>query len=149
MIGNKKGRAMTRSEIMRRVRRKDTPQELVVRRMLYSMGYRYRVHVKGLPGSPDIAMRSKRKAIFVHGCFWHRHDCYLATTPKTSQDFWLPKFEKNVERDRRKEKELKALGWQVMTVWQCELENPGSLRRRISAFMRKPSSKILVKKDDA
>jgi DNA mismatch endonuclease (patch repair protein) len=141
-IGKKKPReAMTRSEIMRRVQRKNTPQEMIVRRLLYSMGYRYRIHVKGLPGTPDIAFRSSRKAIFVHGCFWHRHNCYLATTPKTSQEFWLPKFQKNVERDRRKEKELTDLGWQVMTIWQCELENHDKLRRHLKAFMRKPSPK--------
>lgn len=131
---------MTRSEIMRRVRRKDTPQELIVRRLLHSMGYRYRLHVKGLPGTPDIAVRSSRKAIFVHGCFWHRHDCYLSTTPKTSQNFWLPKFEQNVERDKRKERELKRLGWQVLTVWQCELTDLKALRKRLKKFMDRKSS---------
>ena len=137
----KKGEApMTRRQIMQRVKRKNTPQELAVRRLLYSLGYRYRVNVKGLPGSPDIAIRSKKKAIFVHGCFWHRHNCYLATTPKTSTDFWLPKFEKNVERDRRKELALRELGWKVVTVWQCELDNPTKLRRRLKSFMRKHSS---------
>lgn len=133
---------LTRREIMQRVKRKDTPQELIVRRMLYGMGYRYRVNVKGLPGSPDIVFKSSKKAIFVHGCFWHRHGCYLATTPKTGQDFWLPKFTRNVERDRRNEQALKDLGWAVLTVWQCELENTALLRKRLRAFMRKPSSKM-------
>jgi DNA mismatch endonuclease (patch repair protein) len=132
---------MTRSEIMRRVRRKDTPQELEVRRMLYGMGYRYRINVKGLPGTPDIAIRSRRKAIFVHGCFWHRHNCYLATTPKTSVEFWQTKFEQNVERDKRNERMLKTLGWTVMTVWQCQLEKPDLLKKRLKRFMDgKPSS---------
>lgn len=136
MTKRRKGTPLSRSQIMQRVGQKNTPQEMTVRRLLFSMGYRYRVNVKGLPGTPDIAIKSKRKAIFVHGCFWHRHTCYLATTPKSSSDFWSKKFEQNVVRDSKKERALSDMGWDVMTVWQCELEDKEGLKKRLERFMR-------------
>lgn len=110
-----------RSELMRKVRRKNTGIEVSVRRLIHSMGYRYRLHVPGLPGTPDIAFPGKKKAIFVHGCYWHHHEgCILATTPKTNVEFWQNKFRDNTARDERKIRDLEALGWKVLVVWQCE-----------------------------
>lgn len=123
-----------RSASMRRVRQRDTPAEMAVRRALHSLGARFRVNVRGLPGSPDIANRSRKKAVFVHGCFWHRHPgCRRATTPRKNEDFWIAKFEANVDRDRRKASELRDLGYDVLTVWECEAESE-SLFERLQAF---------------
>lgn len=122
---------------MRRVRRKHTGPEMLVRRALWQRNLRYRLHADELPGSPDIVFRASRVAVFVHGCFWHRHDgCRLATSPKTNTDFWLIKFAANVERDRRKVRELEAMGWEVFVVWQCEAENDDVLERRVDAVER-------------
>lgn len=112
-----------RSEIMRKVGRKDTGPELLVRKELHKRGFRFRVNVKRLPGSPDIVLAKYKAVVFVHGCFWHRHEaCGLASTPKSNMDFWNTKFLNNVERDQRKRKELENLGWKVLYVWQCELK---------------------------
>lgn len=106
---------------MAKVGPRDTKPEIVVRRVLYSLGRRFRLHRKDLPGTPDIVLPSSRKAIFVHGCFWHRHEgCRKATMPKTRAVFWQDKFARNIERDRRKEAELRNAGWDVLTVWECE-----------------------------
>jgi len=110
-----------RSRLMSRVKGKDTKPEKVVRSVLHSLGYRFRLYRKNLPGSPDIVLPKYRTAIFVHGCFWHRHPgCPKATTPKSNLEYWHRKFAENVERDRRKERELARLGWRVMIIWQCE-----------------------------
>ena len=110
-----------RSRLMSRVKGKDTKPEKVVRSALHSLGYRFRLYRKNLPGSPDIVLPKYRTAIFVHGCFWHRHPgCPKATTPKSNLEYWHRKFAENVERDRRKERELARLGWRVMIIWQCE-----------------------------
>ena len=113
-----------RSWNMSRIRGKDTGPEMRLRKLLHRAGYRFRLHARNLPGKPDIVLPKYRSAIFVHGCFWHRHEgCALATVPKTRADFWAAKFEATIERDRRKTQQLKALGWRVITVWQCELES--------------------------
>lgn len=115
---------LSRSAIMRRVGRANTKPELIVRSLLHSVGLRFRLHRKSLPGSPDIVLSKHRTAIFVHGCFWHRHPgCKYATTPKTRQEFWIPKFEGNVARDARKEAQLQELGWRVLIVWECETKD--------------------------
>lgn len=125
-----------RSEIMARVRARDTKPEMLVRRMVYAMGYRYRLHAKELPGKPDLAFRSRLKAIFVHGCFWHRHPgCVLARIPKSRQDFWIPKLEANRQRDIRNEQELTKRGWNVLTIWECELGDMPGLESRIRKFL--------------
>lgn len=99
------------------------------------MGYRYRLHVKDLPGCPDLVFKARRMVIFVHGCFWHSHDhCKLARKPKSRLDFWLPKLRANKERDARKLEELVSLGWQSLVIWECELTDPG-LRSRIKGFL--------------
>lgn len=125
-----------RSEIMARVRAKDTGPEMLVRRLVYSMGYRYRLHDRSLPGTPDIVLRRARKVIFVHGCFWHRHArCALARLPKSRVKFWRPKLDSNRVRDRRNVARLRRAGWRVMVVWECELAKLASLTRRLGRFL--------------
>ena len=127
-----------RSEIMRAVRPKDTRPELAVRCIVSRLGYRFRLHPKALPGKPDLAFPSRRKAIFVHGCFWHGHArCPKARLPKSRVDYWADKLERNKERDRRKARELKSKGWSILVVWQCQLARPERVERRIDDFLRK------------
>ena len=127
-----------RSENMSRIRNADTGPEMAVRRLVYSMGYRYRLHRRDLPGCPDLAFPAMRKAIFVHGCFWHRHQgCKYAYTPKSRVDFWISKLEGNRARDRKNLAELEQLGWKVLTVWECEIVDLDLLRDRISGFLLK------------
>ena len=129
----------TRSHIMRSVGQKRTKPEMAVRRMLHALGYRFRVNMRGLPGSPDIAFTKRRKVIFVHGCFWHRHpECRYATEPKTRVPFWKAKFAANVARDHRKEAELLELGWEVKTIWECETRQPDTLRELLEQFLGPP-----------
>lgn len=112
-----------RSERMSRIRAKDSQPEMIVRRLVHGMGYRYRLHRRGLPGTPDLVFGPKRKVIFVHGCFWHRHpdpSCRLVRMPKSRQEFWGPKLEGNRARDQRNVAALEAKGWQSLVVWECE-----------------------------
>jgi DNA mismatch endonuclease, patch repair protein len=126
----------TRSRIMSRVRGKDTRPEMVVRRLVFAAGYRYRLHGPNLPGRPDLVFPGRHKVIFVHGCFWHRHEgCALARLPKSRLDFWLPKLEANSRRDERDRSALLARGWDVLIVWECELTNAEALRDRIRTFL--------------
>ena len=112
-----------RSWNMSRIRGKDTKPEIVLRSLMHRAGFRYRLHDKRLPGKPDLVLPKYRTAIFVNGCYWHRHEgCPKATTPKTNAAFWTKKFEDTVERDARKESELIECGWRVITVWECMLE---------------------------
>ena len=113
-----------RSWNMSRIRGKDTKPEVLLRSLLHRAGYRFRLHGPDLPGKPDIVLRKYKTVIFVHGCFWHRHEgCPGATTPKTRTEFWNAKFRGTVERDRRKKAELERIGWKVLTVWECELKS--------------------------
>jgi len=130
--------SVARAERMSRVRGRDTGPEMVVRRMLHGMGHRYRLHAKDLPGRPDIVFRGRRLAIFVHGCFWHRHPeptCKLARLPKSRLDFWLPKLEGNRARDAANVEKLDATGWRVLIVWECELGNKEQLRNTLRRFI--------------
>lgn len=121
---------------MARIGPRDTKPEKLVRRLLHAMGRRFRLHRRDLPGTPDIVLPATRKAIFVHGCFWHRHEgCRKATTPKTRTDFWLDKFAANVERDARKELQLRAAGWDVITVWECETRDLATLEIRLRDWL--------------
>lgn len=121
---------------MSRVRCKGTKVEMRVRRLVHSMGYRYRLHARQLPGHPDMVFAGRKKAIFVHGCFWHRHpDCALARLPKSRLDFWLPKLQGNRLRDLAEQEKLSALGWRVMVVWECQLKDMDDLAKRIIAFL--------------
>ncbi len=119
---------------MSRVRQRDTAAELAVRSALHRMGYRFRLQRRDLPGTPDVVLPRHRVAIFVHGCFWHRHaGCPRASTPKTNVDFWLAKFAANVERDARQQAEISALGWRVVVVWECEARRPERLRELLGS----------------
>ncbi len=125
-----------RSLIMAAVHSKDTRPEMAVRKIVHRLGYRYRLHVRALPGCPDLVFPSRRKVVFVHGCFWHRHPrCRYATAPKTREKFWQAKFGSNVARDLRTKRELARMGWAVMTVWQCELKKPDKLTERLNDFL--------------
>lgn len=119
---------MTRSRMMAGIGRADTAPEMSVRRYLHACGLRFRLHDKRLPGRPDIVFASRRVAVFVHGCFWHRHaGCRFATTPGSNEAFWSRKFDANVRRDAAKSAELEAVGWTVLVVWECEAQNLGKL----------------------
>ncbi|KAB0498960.1 very short patch repair endonuclease [Pseudomonas vancouverensis] len=119
---------VTRSRMMSSIRGKNTQPELRVRRFLHAHGYRFRLHRKDLPGNPDIVLPKLMTCIFVHGCFWHRHPgCRYSTFPSTHTEFWGEKFRKNVERDVRQQAELKAMGWTVLIVWECELKAEGEI----------------------
>jgi len=125
-----------RSERMSRVRDRGGEAEMTVRRLVHSLGYRYRLHVSGLPGKPDILLPRHRKIIFVHGCFWHRHeDCRLARLPKSRLDFWLPKLRRNRERDMDVIRKLSGLGWSVLVVWECEVRDRGKLIEKLTSFL--------------
>ena len=111
-----------RSKRMGRIRSKDTSVELALRKALHALGLRFRIHARELPGNPDILLPKYRTAIFVHGCFWHRHPgCKVASTPKSNTGFWLEKFKRNVDRDISAQSRLHELGWQVLVVWECQL----------------------------
>ena len=127
-----------RSKRMGLVRSKGTGPELRVRRLVHSMGYRYRLHAPELPGRPDLVFRSRRKAIFVHGCFWHRHrGCARTRLPKSPDrlPFWRDKFAENVARDRRNQRALRRAGWDVLVLWECETENVELLSACLASFL--------------
>lgn len=127
-----------RSRMMSRVRSVDTQPELRVRRLLHKAGYRYRLHRKDLPGRPDISFSAKRKAIEVRGCFWHQHAepaCAKARLPVTRREWWAAKLATNVERDKRNELALRAQGWRLLILWECELRDDIALEARLTAFL--------------
>ena len=125
----------TRSRMMAAVPQKGSKPEMIVRRLVHAMGYRYRLHVRELPGSPDLVFPRLHKAIFVHGCFWHRHRCRRATTPATRRAFWLRKFEDNRARDRRNLRALRRQGWKVLVVWECWTPRKEWLAERLFSFL--------------
>jgi DNA mismatch endonuclease (patch repair protein) len=127
-----------RSARMALIRGVNTGPELMVRRMIHSMGFRYRLHVKSLPGKPDIVFPRLSKIVFVHGCFWHRHrkkTCPLVRLPKSRTEFWEAKLEGNRSRDQRNKRALRYLGWDILEVWECELQNPEALGLRMRYFL--------------
>ena len=125
-----------RSEIMARVRSKNMRPELVVRKLVFALGYRYRLHARDLPGCPDLVFRPRRKVIFVHGCFWHRHaDCALARMPKSRLEFWEPKLEGNRRRDEKNVRALAREGWKVLTIWECQLNGSARVEAKIRRFL--------------
>ena len=124
-----------RSALMASVRQKNTAPELIVRKLFYSLGLRFRLHRRDLPGSPDIVLSSRKVAVFVHGCFWHRHPrCSQASSPKSNCDFCNEKFQRNIARDKNAERRLKILGWRVLIIWECETRNKERLMRRLDRF---------------
>ena len=125
-----------RSEIMGRVRNKDTKPEMIVRRITHRLGYRYRLHCDKLPGRPDLVFPARKKVIFVHGCYWHRHEgCDQTRTPKSRVRFWIKKFDSNVARDRVNRGKLALLGWEVLVVWECETENTEAVAEKVVKFL--------------
>jgi DNA mismatch endonuclease, patch repair protein len=125
-----------RREIMSAVKGKNTAPEMAVRRLVHGMGYRYGLHRRDLPGSPDLVFRSRRKVVFVHGCFWHAHRCPAGDRiPKTRSEFWAAKIESNRRRDIRNKRELSRLGWSYMVIWECELKANVRLARRLARFL--------------
>lgn len=125
-----------RSRLMARVKRSNTKPELVVRKLLHARGWRYRLHVKALPGTPDIVFPSRKVALFVNGCFWHGHTCRLGRLPSSRPEFWVPKIQANRERDQRKIDQLSASGWRVLTIWQCSLNKPQVVVEDVETFLR-------------
>jgi DNA mismatch endonuclease (patch repair protein) len=125
-----------RSARMGLIKSKNTSPELVVRALVHKLGYRYRLHVSDLPGRPDLVFPGRRKVIFVHGCFWHRHNhCHLARLPKSRPEFWLPKLANNKARDAVNRRALTRLGWSSMVIWECELRNPIRIMIKILLFL--------------
>ncbi|WP_236899128.1 very short patch repair endonuclease [Devosia sp. SL43] len=123
---------------MSTIRSKNTGPELKVRRLVHRLGFRYRLHRADLPGKPDLVFAGRRKVIFVHGCYWHRHDdpdCKLARLPKSRLEFWLPKLEGNRARDRKNETALAEKGWDILVLWECQVANSSFLEARIRAFL--------------
>lgn len=125
-----------RSENMRRITSKDTAPELLIRRLLHRAGFRYRLHSRNLPGKPDLAFPKLRKAIFVHGCFWHLHkNCNEGRIPLSRRDYWQPKLLRNVERDREHLRALRELGWRTLCIWECEIKDPDRAFGRLFSFL--------------
>lgn len=128
--------ASTRSKIMSSIRSKNTKPEMTVRRRVYALGYRYRIHVKYLPGTPDLVFFGRRKIILVHGCYWHRHaNCKLAGTPSSNVRYWEEKFQRNIARDAMVTWQLEQLGWGVLVIWECELKDADVLTSILSGFL--------------
>lgn len=125
-----------RSWLMSQVRQKNTKPEMVVRRVLHSMGFRYRLHSRQLPGRPDLVFSKLKRVIFVHGCYWHRHDCKRATVPSSNVQYWTKKFAENVARDNKVISELTNLGWKPMIVWECQTRDADSLVSSLLAFLQ-------------
>lgn len=124
-----------RSANMRAVRGKDTGPEMIVRRLVHGMGYRYRLHGRDLPGKPDLVFRLRRRTVFVHGCFWHGHDCARAARPQANAEFWQAKLDRNVERDAAQLQALDAAGWTALVVWECETKDAPRLASRLRDFL--------------
>ncbi|MDE4914275.1 DNA mismatch endonuclease Vsr [Methylobacterium sp. 092160098-2] len=125
-----------RSALMGRIRGTDTAPEMAVRRAAHRLGYRFRLHRRSLPGRPDLVFPARRAVIFVHGCFWHRHEgCAKASTPKTRTDFWTGKFARNVERDREAQDRLEQAGWRVLVVWECGIRDQLRLESTLREFL--------------
>ena len=130
-----------RRQIMQAVKTKNTAPEITVRSALHALGYRFRLHRNDLPGKPDIVLPRHKKAIFVHGCFWHAHDCPKGRPPKSRLDYWLPKLEKNVQRDKTNIEQLAALGWDVLVIWQCEVREADFLAAKLQNFVDNPKTR--------
>ena len=127
-----------RSEIMSNIRAKGMKPEMAVRRLVHSLGYRYRLHRKDLPGKPDLVFASRKKVIFVHGCFWHQHEnksCKIARRPQSNRHYWVPKLKRNAERDAENQTALSTLGWEVLIIWECQLTPIEGLVEQIQNYL--------------
>jgi len=127
---------------MSRIKNSNTKPELFVRKLIYSMGYRYRLHKKNLPGHPDMVFSNKRKVIFIHGCFWHQHECKHYVMPRSRIDFWQKKLIENKNRDKRNNDLLLKYGWDILIIWECELKEVDSLSDKIRVFLEKKNEGI-------
>jgi DNA mismatch endonuclease, patch repair protein len=125
---------VNRSENMRAIRSKGMKPELTIRKLVYNLGFRYRLHRKELPGKPDLVFSSRRRVIFVHGCFWHSHGCKLSHSPKSNKDYWGPKLKRNSQRDSEHIKLLASMGWRSLVIWECESQTK-SIKDRIEKFL--------------
>lgn len=133
-----------RSRMMAGIKGKNTKPEMLVRKLLHGMGFRFRLHRKDLPGSPDLVFARLKKVIFVHGCFWHRHlGCKFAYTPKSNTQFWLDKLETNKRRDALALDAVEALGWEVLIVWECEVANLPALTQKLTSFLSAPREEVV------
>lgn len=127
-----------RSRCMSRIRSTGTTPEIIVRRLVHGLGYRYRLHARELPGRPDLVFRRRRKVIFIHGCFWHRHACKRGElTPATNTKYWKPKFIRNIQRDLANQTALRMNDWDVLVIWECELQSSDRLAQKIEKFLRR------------
>lgn len=134
-----------RSDNMRRIKSRNTKPEMIVRSLLHRAGYRYRLHDRSLPGSPDIVLRRRKKAIFVHGCFWHQHPgCRQAYRPKSRPEFWLPKLDRNRERDLQTQQALAELGWDILVIWECDTTDSATVDLALKDFLCDGSDKIVA-----
>lgn len=120
---------------MRSIKSSDTAPELAVRRLLHSLGYRFRLHRADIPGKPDIVFPARKRVVLVHGCFWHQHACKLGRVPKGNQSYWVPKLARNMQRDKDVRRQLRALGWRVLAVWECQVSKPW-LATRLEKFLK-------------
>ena len=127
-----------RSRIMSRIKGRDTKPEIRIRRLVHGLGYRYRLYRRDLPGTPDLVFPGRRKIIFVHGCFWHQHDCPRGSRPSSNKRFWKAKLRKNVERDNKNISALIAAGWSILIIWECEIKSLTALSARITSFLEQP-----------
>jgi DNA mismatch endonuclease (patch repair protein) len=129
--------SVKRSQMMSGIRGKDTKPEIIVRQAAHALGYRFRVNRRDLPGSPDIVFPGRKTVLFVHGCYWHRHDgCKYCYSPKSNIEFWERKFRDNVLRDIRVQRELQQMGWRVAVIWECEAIQPDGLRQKLKAYLQ-------------
>ncbi|MDX2030628.1 MAG: very short patch repair endonuclease [Blastocatellia bacterium] len=129
-----------RSRQMSLVRSKNTKPELFVRKLVFSLGFRYRLHYRRVPGKPDLAFPGKKKVVFVHGCFWHRHEeCKLARIPKSRIAFWKEKLERNRDRDQENQRAITALGWKSLVIWECEIGNVARVTKKLKRFLQEKS----------
>lgn len=124
-----------RSEIMRGIRGKNTQPEMLLRHLVFGLGYRYRLHGSELPGSPDLVFKSRRKVIFVNGCFWHNHFCRAGRHPKTRPEYWASRFKKNRDRDARNLRKLRRIGWSALTIWECQLSDSSKVKAKVREFL--------------
>ncbi len=127
-----------RSQIMSNIRSTGMKPEMTVRRLLHGLGYRYRLHQRNLPGKPDLVFASRRKVIFVHGCFWHQHpdpSCPIARLPKSNREYWGPKLQRNAARDVQIQNELRSLGWSVLVIWECEVRSRSGFLEKATGFL--------------
>jgi len=135
-----------RSKNMGNIRSKDTSPEMIVRKQAHRLGYRFRLHSKDLPGKPDLVFPGRKKVIFVHGCFWHQHkdsDCKITRIPKSRTEYWIPKLKRNAERDIQHQKQLLAMGWNFLVIWECEVNDTEMLTGKIWGFLSAKESALL------